>query len=98
MTSVLKDPILLRNQIVFWAISANLTDLVDTGPSLVDNFFKAKIKPNALSSNDVLNLALNPRKAICQGDLPTKIIVSENITKTEFQVGTKIQSNKKKFS
>ena len=54
--------------------------------SLVDNFLKARIRPDAVTSNDVLNLAFNPRKAICEGDFASKIIVSENFTQANIEV------------
>ena len=54
--------------------------------SLVDNFLKARIRPDAVTSNDVLNLAFNPRKAICEGDFASKIIVSENFTQPNIEV------------
>ena len=52
----------------------------------VDNFLKARIRPDAVTSNDVLNLAFNPRKAICEGDFASKIIVSENFTQPNIEV------------
>ena len=54
--------------------------------SSVDNFLKARIRPDAVTSNDVLNLAFNPRKAICEGDFASKIIVSENFTQPNIEV------------
>ena len=84
--AVIDNPKQLRNDIIFWAIQTGVTDLVETFPPIVENFKDAKIKPDALTSNDVLDLAFNPRKAICQGQLLTQVIVSENISKDDFEV------------
>ena len=78
------DPDVIRHNITNWANSANLTDFNDE--ELLDNILKSDVKPDALNSGDVLNLALNPRKTICESDLLTKIIVSENVTSEAFQV------------
>ena len=86
MSSVVKNPVGLRNEIIFWAIASNLTDLMVTDEAFLDNLMEANIKPDALTSNDLLTFVLNPKKAICQSDLPTKFIVSEKISSSDFQV------------
>ena len=94
MTAIIEDPIQLRSKILVWAITTNVTDLIETMPPFVDNFLKARIRPDAVTSNDVLNLAFNPRKAICEGDFASKIIVSENFTQPDIEVCKKKSSNK----
>ena len=86
VTAIIDNPNQLRTKIAVWAISTNMTDLIETIPPFVDNFLKARIRPDAVTSNDVLNLAFNPRKAICEGDFASKIIVSENFTQPNIEV------------
>ncbi len=82
----IKNPNLLRNQVLFWAISANVTDLAETLPPFLDNFLEAKLRPNALKAADIANLALNPRKSICQDDIFVRVVKSENISDADFKV------------
>ena len=86
VSSVIKNPTRLRNEVIFWAISANLTDLLMTDQDFLDNLMEANIKPDALTSDDLLKFAVNPKNTICQSDLPTKIIVSEKISSSDIQV------------
>ena len=83
----MKNPVRLRNEVIFWAISANLTDLLMTDEEFLDNLMEANIKADeALTSDNLLKFLVNPKKAICQSDLPTKIIVSEKISSSDIQV------------
>ena len=87
ISSVMKNPVRLRNEVIFWAISANLTDLLMTDEEFLDNLMEANIKADeALTSDNLLKFLVNPKKAICQSDLPTKIIVSEKISSSDIQV------------
>lgn len=86
VSSVIKNPTRLRNEVIFWAISANLTDLLMTDQDFLDNLMEANIKPDALTSDDLLKFVVNPKNTICQSDLPTKIIVSEKISSSDIQV------------
>ena len=87
ISNVIKNPVKLRNELIFWAIDTELTDLIDTFQGdFMDKFFKAKIKPNALTSEDVMTFVFNPRKTICEANITTKLIVSENLTGEDFQV------------
>ena len=83
---MIKSPARLRNEILFWAINANITDLLLTDQDFLDNLMEANIKPDALTSDDLLKFAVNPKNTICQSDLPTKIIVSEKISSSDIQV------------
>ena len=60
-----------------------------TDEVFLDNLMKANLKPDALTSNDLLKFMVNPKKAICQSDLPTKFIVSEKISSSDIQVKMK---------
>ena len=83
----MKNPVRLRNEVIFWAISANLTDLLMTDEEFLDNLMEANIKTDeALTSDNLLKFLVNPKKAICQSDLPTKIIVAEKISSSDIQV------------
>ena len=86
MTSVIKDPVRLRNKIIFWAVANDLHDLLSTNETFIDNLLKANIRPESLTPEEMLNLVLSPRKTICESDLPTKVIVSENVTAEDIQV------------
>ena len=47
VSSVIKSPARLRNEILFWAINANITDLLLTDQDFLDNLMEADIKPDA---------------------------------------------------
>ena len=57
-----------------------------TDQDFLDNLMEANIKPDALTSDDLLKFVVNPKHTICQHDLPTKIIVSEKISSSDIQV------------
>ena len=89
ISTLLKDRSALRNEVIGWALETQVTDLIAT---LNDDFFdkidEAKIKPNALTSEDLMAFAFSPRETICQSNVTTKLIVSDHLTQDEVQVPT----------
>ena len=89
ISTLLKDRSALRNEVIGWALETQVTDLIAT---LNDDFFdkiaEAKIKPNALTSEDLMAFAFSPRETICQSNVTTKLIVSDDLTQDDFQVPT----------
>ena len=89
ISKLVKDRSALRNEVIGWALETQVTDLIAT---LNDDFFdkidEAKIKPNALTSEDLMAFAFSPRETICQSNVTTKLIVSDDLTQDDFQVPT----------
>ena len=89
ISKLVKDRSALRNEVIGWALETQVTDLIAT---LNDDFFdkidEAKIKPNALTSEDLMAFAFSPRETICQSNVTTKLIVSDDLTQDDVQVPT----------
>ena len=89
ISTLVKDRSALRNEVISWALETQVTDLIAT---LNDDFFdkiaEAKIKPNALTSEDLMAFAFSPRETICQSNVTTKLIVSDDLTQDDVQVPT----------
>ena len=98
MSTLITNPVELRNKLIFWAIENELINLADTFQSgILDKIFEANLKPDAVTSEDLMALIFNPRKTICEADLATRLFVSEALTQKEIQVRKWFPKSKSPF-
>ena len=98
MSTLITNPVELRNKLIFWAIENELINLADTFQSgFLDKIFEANLKPDAVTSEDLMALIFNPRKTICEADLATRLFVSEALTQKEIQVRKWFPKSKSTF-
>ena len=88
MSSLITNQAGLRNDLIFWAIESELINLADTfrDGDFLDKIFEANLKPDAVTSEDLMALIFNPRKTICEAELATRVFESEALTQNEIQV------------